>query len=397
MLLEPIDPNESFRSRRRQARRRRAIRRTGALAIIALAAAGTTLGARFLTERDAKIAGSTKSAPANAPATPKAKPKPEPRPYPAEIRGVHVTMALASIPGKIDEYLDLTKDGLNTLELDVKDENGEVAFLRPRVHLAHEVKAARDYYDPKAVVKKARAKGVYLIGRIVCFEDPILSENAPRYAIRTTDGGVWHTGAGLGWVNPYDKRVWKYNVDLAAAAAKAGFDEVQFDYVRFPTDGDLSYAVFPGKTRDSKTKVITQFVKYAREQLKPLGVRIGADVFGLTATRNMGIGQQPKKIGKYVDTIYPMVYPSHFGPGEYNLPDPNAQPGRTVGLALRDFDAQLRGLDTRLVPWLQDFSLGRTYTIDDVREQIQAARDAGTQGFMLWNAAGVYSSGALGG
>jgi hypothetical protein len=322
-------------------------------------------------------------------------PKPEPRPYPAEIRGVHVTMALASVPGKIDEYLSLTKHGLNALELDVKDENGEVGFRKPKVALAREVDAAKDYYDPVEVAQKAHAAGVYLIGRIVCFEDPTLTQSAPRYAIRTTSGGVWTTVAGLGWANPYDKRVWDYNVQLGIAAAKAGFDEIQFDYVRFPTDGDLSAAVFPGKTKESKTAVITSFAKYAGERLKPLGVRVSADVFGLSATRNMGIGQRPKQLGAYLDTIYPMVYPSHFGPGEYNLPDPNAQPGRTVGLALRDFDRQLTGLDTRLVPWLQDFSLGRTYTLADVQDQIEAARDAGAEGYLLWNAAGLYTRGAL--
>ena len=395
MLLEPVDPNERFRDRRRQARKRRAIRRTAALAVVALAAAGTTLGARFLTERDAQVA-SPDSGPAVTTAA-AAAPKPEPRPYPDEIRGVHVTMALASIPGKIDEYLSLTKHGLNTLELDIKDENGEVGFRKPRVPLAHEVGAAKDYYNPVKVAEKAHAAGVYLIGRIVTFEDPVLSQNAPRYAIRTTSGGVWTTAAGLGWVNQYDKRVWDYNIALGKAAAEAGFDEIQFDYVRFPTDGDLSSAVFHHKTDQSKTEVITSFAKYAGEQLKPLGVRVSADVFGLTATRNMGIGQRPKKLGEYLDTIYPMVYPSHFGPGEYNLPDPNAQPGRTVGLALRDFDRQLTGLDTRLVPWLQDFSLGRTYTLADVQDQIEAARDAGAEGFLLWNAAGLYRHGALAG
>lgn len=363
---------------------------------MALAAAGTTVGARFLTERDARVAGAGSSPPATTASAP-AKPKPEPRPYPDEIRGVHVTMALASIPGKIDEYLSLTKHGLNTLELDIKDENGEVGFRKPKVPLAREVGAAKDYYDPAEVAEKAHAAGVYLIGRIVTFEDPILSQNAPRYAIRTTSGGVWTTAAGLGWVNQYDKRVWDYNIALGKAAAKAGFDEIQFDYVRFPTDGDLSSAVFHGKTDQSKTEVITSFAKYAGEQLKPLGVRVSADVFGLTATRNMGIGQRPKKLGAYLDTIYPMVYPSHFGPGEYNLPDPNAQPGRTVGLALRDFDRQLTGLDTRLVPWLQDFSLGRTYTLADVQDQIEAARDAGAEGYLLWNAAGLYTRAALAG
>jgi hypothetical protein len=394
MLLEPVDPNERFRSRRRQARRRRAIRRTGALAVVALAAAGTTLGARFLTERDAHVAGAGGGQTPTTQAAP-AQPKPQPRPYPAEIRGVHVTMALASVPGKIDEYLSLTKHGLNTLELDVKDENGEVGFRKPKVALAREVDAAKDYYDPVEVAQKAHAAGVYLIGRIVCFEDPTLTQGAPGYAIRTTSGGVWTTVAGLGWANPYDKRVWDYNVQLGIAAAKAGFDEIQFDYVRFPTDGDLSVAVFPRKTKESKTAVITSFAKYAGERLKPLGVRVSADVFGLSATRNMGIGQRPKQLGQYLDTIYPMVYPSHFGPGEYNLPDPNAQPGRTVGLALRDFDRQLTGLDTRLVPWLQDFSLGRTYRLADVQDQIEAARDAGAEGYLLWNAAGLYTRGAL--
>jgi hypothetical protein len=396
MLLEPIDPNETFRDRRRQARKRRAVRRTVALGAVALAAAGTTVGARFLTERDAHVAGPGSGQPP-ATAAAASKPKPEARAYPDEIRGVHVTMALASIPGKIDEYLSLTKHGLNTLELDIKDENGEVGFRKPKVPLAREVGAAKDYYDPVEVAQKAHAAGVYLIGRIVCFEDPVLSENAPRYAIRTTSGGVWTTAAGLGWVNQYDKRVWDYNVALGKAAAKAGFDEIQFDYVRFPTDGDLSAAVFHGKTDQSKTEVITSFAKYAGEQLKPLGVRVSADVFGLSATRNMGIGQRPKKLGAYLDTIYPMVYPSHFGPGEYNLPDPNAQPGRTVGLALRDFDRQLTGLDTRIVPWLQDFSLGRTYSLADVQDQIEAARDAGAEGYLLWNAAGLYTRAALGG
>ncbi|HEY3070337.1 MAG TPA: putative glycoside hydrolase, partial [Gaiellaceae bacterium] len=207
----------------------------------------------------------------------------------------------------------------------------------------------------------------------------------------------WHTAGGLGWANPYDHRVWKYAVDLGAAAAHAGFDEIQFDYVRFPTDGDLSNARFAGATRHTKSSIINQFASYAQGRLKPLGVRVSADVFGLSATRNMGIGQSPAKIARHVDAIYPMVYPSHFGPGEYNLPDPNAQPGRTVALALRDFAVALNGTQTRLVPWLQDFSLGRTYTIADVRDQIQAARDAGVQGFMLWNAAGVYTHGALSG
>jgi hypothetical protein len=393
MLLEPIDPNERFRERRREARRRRAIRRTGLLAIVAVTAAGLTLGARSLTIRDSE-SPSAQQAPSET-AAPEA--KPEPRPYPVEMRGVHVTMALASLDGKLEEYLALNRHGLNTLELDIKDENGEVAFRDPAVPLAKEVGAAKRYYNPRRAATAAHAKGVYLVGRIVCFEDPILSVAKPGMAIRTPDGGVWHNAGGLGWTNPHDKRVWKYNVDLGVAAAEAGFDEIQFDYVRFPTDGDVSAAVYDPQLRASKPKVIAGFLEYASERLKPLGVRVSADLFGLSATRNMGIGQKPSLLAEHVDALYPMVYPSHFGPGEYDLPDPNGQPGRTVALALRDFDVAMRGSGTRLVPWLQDFSLGRTYTLQDVREQIQAARDAGAEGFMLWNAEGVYTRAALAG
>jgi hypothetical protein len=304
-------------------------------------------------------------------------------------------MALASIDGKIDEYLSLTEDGLTALEVDVKDENGEVGFARPKIPIAAQIGAQRRYYRAGKVAQAAHARGVYLIGRVVCFEDPFLASQKPNLAIRSRSGGVWLTSGGLGWSNPYDERVWKYNVDVALAAARAGFDEIQFDYVRFPTDGDLSNAVFNPRKREPKVRTIARFLAYARERLQPLGVRISADVFGLSATRDMGIGQRPRKLAPYLDAIYPMVYPSHYGAGEFNLPDPNAQPGRTVALSLRDFDRQLTGHETRLVPWLQDFSLGREYTLDDVREQILATRDAGAEGFLLWNPSGAYTRRAL--
>jgi hypothetical protein len=392
MLLEPVDPNERFRARRRQARRRIAVRRISLLAVVTLAAAGATLGARFLSESDSGAAGAGQNrpqAPVNAPA-----PKPEPRPYPTEMRGVHVTMALASLKGKFDEYLDLTREGLNTIELDIKDENGQIGF-KAAVPLAQKIGSARTYYDAAEIVEKVRAKGVYLVGRVVVFEDPMLASKRPALAIHTADGSVWRNSAGLGWSNPYDKRVWKYNVDIAVAAAEIGFDEIQFDYIRFPTDGDLGAAFYPGKRSEKRVATLSRFLEYARSRLEPLGARISIDVFGLSATRNMGLGQIPRKLARHVDAIYPMVYPSHYGPGELGLADPNAQPGRTVALSLRDFAVQLTGLKTRIVPWLQDFSLGRDYSPEDVRLQILAARDASAQGFLLWNPSGVYTRGAL--
>jgi hypothetical protein len=396
MLLEPVDPNERFRARRRQSRRRRAIRRVALLALVVIAAAVVALGMSFLGGHGRRAATGTTGNGAPAGTGTQAA-EAEPVPLPDEIRGVHVTMALASLDGKLDEYYDLTDAGLTTLELDVKDENGEVAFRHPAVPLAREVGSARQYYDPRKAARDAESRGIYLIGRVVTFEDPVLSGGRPGMAIQRRGGGVWTNAGGLGWSNPYDRRVWRYNVDIAAAAVRAGFDEIMFDYVRFPTDGDLSSAVFPRKAKEPKSTTIGKFLAYARSRLEPMGARVSAAVFGLSATREMGIGQRPRRLGPYLDSIYPMVYPSHYGPGEYDLDDPNAVPGITVARSLHDFRRALRGQDTLLVPWLQDFSLGRKYRLDDVRAQILAARDAHSGGFLLWNPNGVYTRAALAG
>jgi hypothetical protein len=387
---DPLDTNARFRERRRQARRRRRIRRGLVAALLLGAAAAVALGATRSGGGDSPAAAPAVKAP--KPAAPKVDPL-APRKPPAQIRGVHVTMALASLPGKLEEYFAFP--GLNALQLDVKDENGDIGFVPSSVPLARSIGAAKPYYKPRIVARQARKHGVYLIGRVVCFEDPILSAKRPALAVQRRDGSVWANDAGLGWTNPYDRRVWDYLVDVGAAAARAGFDEIQFDYVRFPSDGDLSQIVYPGKAKTPQGWVIAQFLQYASKRLKPLGVRVSVDVFGLSATRDLGIGQVPRRIGRYVDAIYPMVYPSHYSAGEYDLPNPNDYPAETVASSLRHFQRELYGMDTDVVPWLQDFSLGREYTLADVQAQINAALTGKTAGFLLWNPAGIYSVGAL--
>jgi hypothetical protein len=229
----------------------------------------------------------------------------------------------------------------------------------------------------------------------VTFEDPVLATGRPELAIKNPNGSVWRNQAGLGWTNPYDKRVWDYNVSIAEVAARAGFDEIQFDYVRFPTDGDVDSIVYPGKTTTPPGWVIAEFVHYATKRLRPLGVRVSTDLFGLAATRDLGIGQVPRRLAKYVDAVYPMVYPSHFGPGEYGLEEPNDAPGATVEWSLSDFRQELKKGKAELIPWLQDFSYGRTYKLADVRAQIEAARLMGARGYLLWNPLGIYTPGAL--
>jgi hypothetical protein len=385
------DPNARHRERCRQRRRRQVrLRRTVAGAVLLALAAGITLGARAVGGGQQSQSRTKASAPA---AGAKASTKPARREVPDEVRGVHVTMALASLPGKVAEYLALP--GLNTIELDVKDENGRIGFVPSSVPLARRTGAAVSYYKAKQVARQVHARGVYLIGRVVTFEDPVLAAKRPELAIRTSDGSIWHNNAGLGWTNLYDRRVWRYNVDLATAAVQAGFDEIQFDYVRFPSDGDLSLIRYPGKHAQAMSWTVPAFVQYAAKRLHPLGARVSVDVFGLSATRDLGIGQFPRRVSRYVDAVYPMVYPSHYNPGEYGISDPNAAPGQTVTRSLQDFERALEGRKARLTPWLQDFSLGRTYAIEDVLSQVAAARGRHTGGFLLWNPEGLYNASVL--
>jgi hypothetical protein len=388
MLFPPIDPNERFRERRAAVRRRKSLRRGAAVGAVLIAVLLLGMGAQFV--------GSEKGlAPATDLATLAATPTSGPKTLPIELRGVHVTMGLASLPGKFDEYLDLERDGLTAVELDVKDENGEVGFITRSVPLAVSIGAARDYYEARDVVRRAHQRGVYLVGRVVVFEDPVLSRARPDLAVRRSDGSVWRDAAGLGWTNPYDKRVWKYNVDIAAAAARAGFDEIMFDYVRFPSDGDVDSAVYRNKGSVDKRDAVPAFLRYAKTRLEPFDVRISAAVFGLAAARDLGIGQLPRKMAPHLDTVYAMTYPSLFGLGELGLQDPSRAPGATVSRALRRFELALRGHDVLVVPWVQDFSFSIPYELEQVRAQIDAARLSGAKGYMLWNAEGLYTDGAL--
>jgi hypothetical protein len=385
-VLTPVDPNERIRRRRKIAQRKRRLRRAAAGLILVGLAAGFAYSARNLAHHSSPSAAPAKAAKRTT-ATHILPTQPH------EIRGIHITMSLANVPGRYRQYLRLP--ALNTIELDVKDEDGHVAFPVGSVPLAQKVHASSLYFRPALVAREAHAAGLYLIGRVVTFEDPILSAARPQLALHNPDGSLWHTNGGLGWLNPYDKRAWNYDVSIAEAAARAGFDEIQFDYVRFPSDGDVSKIKYPVRVHEPMANTIARFVQYAAARLHPLGARVSVDVFGLAATRDLGIGQRPSKLAKTVDAVYPMVYPSHFGAGEYGLADPNANPGQTVTDALLYFLAQMRGSKARLVPWLQDFSLGRTYRYADVVAQIDAVRALGLNSFMLWNPLGEYTVPAL--
>jgi hypothetical protein len=389
MLYPSLDPNERFRARRDNTRRRRRRRRAAVAGILLLTvlalAAGMTLAGKGENATERTDAGATNA----GVSTPQIAIRP--RPLPVEVRGVHVTGALASLPGKLDEYMELSRSGLNTIELDVKDEGGEISFTPRGLPLAQKAGAARSYYDPHQVARRMHRKGIYLIGRVVVFQDPYLAGARPDFAIRRKDGSIWTTNEGLAWVNPYDRRVWDYSIRVAEAAARAGFDEIMLDYVRFPTDGDVASAVYPGKTSIPRGELISSFVAYAKQRLAPLGVRVSTALFGLAATRDMRLGQVPHWISQHVDHVNPMAYPALYGGGELGIVSPSLEPGETVFRTLVDYKRQVRGSRAQLIPWIQDWN----YDAEQVLQQVRAARLQGAKGFLLWNANGVYTKRAL--
>ena len=387
MLYPSMDPNERFRARRDAIRRRKRRRRAGVAAILLLAVLALAGGMTLAGKSDKKSATRYTVDVADDAVVVAARP----RPLPVEVRGVHVTGALASLPGKLDEYAALRKHGLNTIELDVKDEGGEIGFAPAGVPLARKAGAVRSYYSPRKVASMLHRKGLYLIGRIVVFQDPYLARARPDLAVHRPDGSIWTTSGGLAWVNPYDRRVWDYNISIAAAAARAGFDEIMLDYTRFPSDGDLAGTVYPGRTSESKGQVIADFAAYAERRLAPLGVRVSTALFGLAATRDIGVGQVPRWISRHVDDIHPMAYPVLYGGGELGLVSPSAEPGETVFRTLLDFKRQVRGTQAQLIPWIQDWN----YSPEAVMQQVRAARLQGAKGFLLWNARGLYTKQAL--
>jgi hypothetical protein len=317
---------------------------------------------------------------------------------PDVVRGVHVGMDAASRPGALDEILAAAKPstGLNAIEVDVKDERGFVAFGAGMPALARHVGAVRRRYEPRAVARAAHRSGVYLIGRVVVFIDPVLAAQRRIYSIRTSSGSVFRDSSGRVWLNPFSSAVRQYALGTAKAAAEAGFDEVEFDFVRFPTPpfsgGTLDAVYSPGPRGDldaAMPRIVKNFLHRASLVLRPLGTHVSVSLLGLSATKDLGVGLSPHAVsalGDVVDVIAPTPYPTGFGFGQWGIRDPGAAPGDTVAAALNDWVRQLAGRNALLRPWLEAFSTpAHRYGAAEIRAEIRATQDLHTDGFMLWN------------
>ncbi|HEX6560385.1 MAG TPA: putative glycoside hydrolase [Longimicrobiales bacterium] len=353
--------------------------------------------------RQAAVPGQAAPAPAVDTIRKAAAPQAAPRvPKPDAVRALYLNAWAAGSPRKLAKLIRVADSTeINAFVIDVK-EGGEISY-QSQLPLARKVGATRDYIrNINKLLATLRAHNIYPIARIVVFKDPLLAAARPDLAVKTKEGTVWIDNKGKAWVDSYNRAVWDYNIDIAREAIALGFSEVQWDYVRF-SDAPRSYlnrAVYPAAAGRTKEAAIREFMLYSRQKLADLEVPVTADVFGLTVTTDgdMGIGQQWEKMVDAVDVVLPMVYPSHFIPGNYGLRNPNAAPYRTVRRSMEDALRRSKPIANaaQIRPWLQAFTLGPPhYAPAHVRAQIQAVYDVGLTEWVLWNPGSNYDPAAL--
>lgn len=311
------------------------------------------------------------------------------------VRGIYVTGAMAGTSG-MDNLIQLVDDTeLNTMVIDYKNDEGEITS---------------DVYvkDMKQLMATLKEHGIYTIARIVCFKDPTLASERPELALMKSNGTAVTDGNGVAWVNPCKEEVWEYLTETAEQAAELGFDEIQYDYVRFPVGKDANEADYGVDLTDGvKQQMIEGFLTYATNRLHEKNIVVTADVFGTiigSPEDTASVGQDYVNISATIDSICPMVYPSHYGPGNFGLDVPDAHPYETILNAMEKSSTELTAIsdENRAIvrPWLQAFTAtwvdGHiSYNGEQIRQQIQAVYDAGYDEWILWNAANRYSSDGL--
>jgi hypothetical protein len=329
-------------------------------------------------------------------------------PRPDSLRALYVNGWAAGGRTRMRELIRIADETeINAFVIDIKESDTYLTHDSTGIALAKEIGAdtmPRSKWLPE-LVDTLIAHGIYPIARIVVFKDRMLAEKKPELAIRHVDGSVWLDQKGKPWVNPYDRRVWDYNIAIAKEALDLGFSEIQWDYVRFPdvTEARRRTMAFPGSNGVPRDDNIAAFIRYSKEQLAEYQVPVTADVFGLVThlEGDVGIGQNWEKVITTADAVLPMVYPSHYFGGVYGFTRPNAHPYEMVRISMQDAVERTRAVRQRgqktgeIIPWLQAFTAdylhdGITYGASHVRQQIAATYDAGLKSWVLWNPGSNY-------
>lgn len=336
----------------------------------------------------------------------------EPYKVKRKVKGIFMTGHSIGLTSRFENTIELTnKSVVNAWVIDVKDDYGTMTYSSniPMVKEAQadRVVKVRDFHK---AMEALRENDIYPIARIVTFKDKQIIAARPDLAIKSNTGQVWRDRKGDAWLNPYNPETWDYVVDIAKEAALKGFKEIQFDYVRFPTDGNRAIIDYGDAGRQTtKAEAIAAFLKYAREELRDYGVVVSADIFGLvtTVSDDMQLGQHLETLTIAADVLSPMVYPSHYALGTYGVAKPDFDPYKIVYTSMNTARERIETVETDeekaiLRPWLQDFTasyLGagyyQVYGPQQIKDQIKATYDAGLEEWILWNAGNRYTWDAL--
>lgn len=310
------------------------------------------------------------------------------------VRGIYLTANSAGSFQRRQEYVKMAQNTeINAFVIDIKDYTGRI-FFDADIKLADEIGAKEiRLADISSWLAELKENGIYTIARISVFQDPFLAEKRPELALHSKKGGIWRDYKGLSWVDPTLEEVWRYNLDLAKEAVRVGFDEVNFDYIRFPSDGNIKDIEFGHLAGREKHEVMKDFFRYLSASLQYYPVVTSADLFGMVLWRDDGlnIGQRLEDAVPFFDYICPMIYPSHFPKGFMNFDFPAQKPYEIVYESLSRSQSKIANFRAKLRPWLQDFNLGAQYTPDMIRKQKKATYDAGVNGWIFWNAANRYT------
>jgi hypothetical protein len=309
---------------------------------------------------------------------------------PVTIKATYADLNLLADPDGIDRHIEIANTTeINAIVIDIKQ---DTIYYDSQVEFFLDAGTVRPVYDVAELLRKLKANNIYAIARLVVFQDPLVAEARPDLAVMdSVTGDLWRNEIGIAWVSAFNQELWDANIELAVEALDLGFDEIQYDYVRFPSDGDLSTAEFGRDyTAEARQTAITSFMKASYETIHAKGGKLAADLFGYVTIVDdeQYIGQQFSELEPYLDYVCMMIYPSHFSEGNIASAagHPNDFPYETILESLERAEQNVPGSAAKFRPWLQDFSYWgmREYTAEDVRLQIDAAEDFGATGWMLW-------------
>ncbi len=323
---------------------------------------------------------------------------------PESVRGLYMSSWVMGTKSARDRVIEAAESGdINALVIDIKDATGKLSYTGTDPLIEKYGSYSNRVKDIQDIIKDLHKKGFYVIGRVSVFQDPVAAEYDIDSAVQNPDGTLWQDRNRLTWVDPSSEKHWQYITAIARESYRLGFDEINLDYVRFPTDGKSSDMTFmiSGQKPD-KSAIITKFFQYMDAEIRQKsGIPMSADVFGLTTTvpdtNDVGIGQNWIALLPYVDALCPMIYPSHYANGSFGYKNPAEYPYEIITKALEGAIAKNKTAGqplSKIRPWIQDFDMGAKYEVDKVKAQIRAGNDLGITSYLSWDPANRYTPGA---